>query len=76
MQNVCKEVYQLKGGIHKYLEQFPDGFYRGKLFVFDERYSISFNNDIISGTVLQVHTVFLPYRRISTLCCYLIRTSY
>lgn len=49
LQNVCKEVYQLKGGIHKYLEQFPDGFYRGKLFVFDERYAIAFNEDIISG---------------------------
>ncbi|KAF7702268.1 thiosulfate sulfurtransferase/rhodanese-like domain-containing protein 2 [Silurus meridionalis] len=47
-KNVCKEVYQLKGGIHKYLEQFPNGFYRGKLFVFDERYAISFNDDIIS----------------------------
>ncbi|XP_074530415.1 thiosulfate sulfurtransferase/rhodanese-like domain-containing protein 2 [Halichoeres trimaculatus] len=47
-KDVCKEVYQLKGGIHKYLEQFPDGFYRGKLFVFDERYAISSNNDIIS----------------------------
>ncbi|XP_062857265.1 thiosulfate sulfurtransferase/rhodanese-like domain-containing protein 2 [Trichomycterus rosablanca] len=47
-KNVCKEVYQLKGGIHKYLEKFPDGFYRGKLFVFDERYAISFNSDIIS----------------------------
>ncbi|XP_066525696.1 thiosulfate sulfurtransferase/rhodanese-like domain-containing protein 2 [Hoplias malabaricus] len=47
-KNVCKEVYQLKGGIHKYLEQFPEGFYRGKLFVFDERHAISFNSDIIS----------------------------
>ncbi|XP_036431629.1 thiosulfate sulfurtransferase/rhodanese-like domain-containing protein 2 [Colossoma macropomum] len=47
-KNVCKEVYQLKGGIHKYLERFPEGFYRGKLFVFDERYAISFNSDIIS----------------------------
>ncbi|XP_056093608.1 thiosulfate sulfurtransferase/rhodanese-like domain-containing protein 2 [Rhinichthys klamathensis goyatoka] len=47
-KNICKEVYQLKGGIHKYLEQFPDGFYRGKLFVFDERYAIAFNEDIIS----------------------------
>lgn len=47
-KNVCKEVYQLKGGIHKYLEQFPDGFYRGKLFVFDERYAIAFNKDVIS----------------------------
>ncbi|XP_040903360.1 thiosulfate sulfurtransferase/rhodanese-like domain-containing protein 2 [Toxotes jaculatrix] len=47
-KDVCKEVYQLKGGIHKYLERFPDGFYRGKLFVFDERYTISSNSDIIS----------------------------
>lgn len=47
-KELCKEVYQLKGGIHKYLERFPEGFYRGKLFVFDERYTISSNNDIIS----------------------------
>lgn len=47
-KDVCKEVYQLKGGIHKYLERFPEGFYRGKLFVFDERYAISSNNDVIS----------------------------
>ncbi|KAM7418153.1 hypothetical protein PAMA_017683 [Pampus argenteus] len=47
-KDVCKEVYQLKGGIHKYLESFPEGFYRGKLFVFDERYTISSNSDIIS----------------------------
>lgn len=46
---MCKEVLQLKGGIHKYLEEFPDGFYKGKLFVFDERYALSFNNDIVSG---------------------------
>ncbi|XP_069782377.1 thiosulfate sulfurtransferase/rhodanese-like domain-containing protein 2 isoform X5 [Narcine bancroftii] len=46
--DVCKEVYQLKGGIHKYLERFPSGFYRGKLFVFDNRYAISVNDDIIS----------------------------
>ncbi|XP_016327752.1 thiosulfate sulfurtransferase/rhodanese-like domain-containing protein 2 [Sinocyclocheilus anshuiensis] len=47
-KNVCKEVYQLQGGIHKYLEQFPDGFYHGKLFVFDDRYAIAFNEDVIS----------------------------
>ncbi|XP_077103655.1 thiosulfate sulfurtransferase/rhodanese-like domain-containing protein 2 isoform X2 [Siphateles boraxobius] len=50
-KNICKEVYQLKGGIHKYLEQFPDGFYRGKLFVFDERYAIAFNEEIISECI-------------------------
>ncbi|KAH0628482.1 hypothetical protein JD844_009727 [Phrynosoma platyrhinos] len=46
---ICKGVYHLKGGIHKYLEEFPDGFYRGKLFVFDERYTIPSNGDVISG---------------------------
>ncbi|EPY78647.1 thiosulfate sulfurtransferase/rhodanese-like domain-containing protein 2 [Camelus ferus] len=47
-KGVCKEVFQLKGGIHKYLEEFPDGFYRGKLFVFDERYALSYNSDVVS----------------------------
>lgn len=46
---MCKDVFQLKGGIHKYLERFPDGLYRGKLFVFDERFAISSNDDVISG---------------------------
>lgn len=47
-------MYHLKGGIHKYLEEFPDGFYRGKLFVFDERYTMSSGGDVISGKL------FLP----------------
>lgn len=47
-KEVCKDVLQLRGGIHRYLEQFPEGHYRGKLFVFDERYTISSNDDIIS----------------------------
>ncbi|XP_002129218.2 thiosulfate sulfurtransferase/rhodanese-like domain-containing protein 2 [Ciona intestinalis] len=38
----CSNVFQLKGGIHKYLEQYPDSeLYKGKLFVFDNRYGIS-----------------------------------
>lgn len=33
------EIVQLRGGIHRYLERFPDGggYFRGKNFVFDER---------------------------------------
>lgn len=32
-----KDVYQLKGGIHRYMEAFPDGgFFKGKNFVFDK----------------------------------------
>ncbi|XP_063770311.1 thiosulfate sulfurtransferase/rhodanese-like domain-containing protein 2 [Pseudophryne corroboree] len=71
---VCKEIYQLKGGIHKYLEQFSDGFFRGKLFVFDGRYTISSNEDIISSC----HYCGTPwdrYRLCSTLrCCQLVLT--
>ncbi|XP_006887024.1 PREDICTED: thiosulfate sulfurtransferase/rhodanese-like domain-containing protein 2 [Elephantulus edwardii] len=52
-KGVCKEVFQLKGGIHKYLEEFPDGFYKGKLFVFDERYALSYNDNIVSGRSAQ-----------------------
>uniref|UniRef100_A0A286XFX4 Thiosulfate sulfurtransferase/rhodanese-like domain-containing protein 2 n=2 Tax=Cavia porcellus TaxID=10141 RepID=A0A286XFX4_CAVPO len=48
-KGVCKEVFQLKGGIHKYLEEFPDGFYKGKLFVFDERYALSYNSNVVSA---------------------------
>lgn len=34
------DVYQLKGGIHRYIEEFGDkGFFRGKNFVFDQRVS-------------------------------------
>eukprot|EP00943_MAST-04B_sp_MAST-4B-sp1_P009511 g9511.t1 len=31
------EVYQLQGGIHRYCEQYPDGYFKGKNFVFDRR---------------------------------------
>ncbi|KAM3938195.1 thiosulfate sulfurtransferase/rhodanese-like domain-containing protein 2 [Leptodactylus fuscus] len=71
---VCKEVYQLKGGIHKYLEQFPDGFFRGKLFVFDGRFTISSNDDIIS-TCRYCGTAWDKYNLCSTpRCCQLVLT--
>lgn len=36
-----KEVYQLEGGIHRYLEAFPDGgLFKGKNFVFDARVAV------------------------------------
>ncbi|KAM5193976.1 thiosulfate sulfurtransferase/rhodanese-like domain-containing protein 2 [Mantella aurantiaca] len=71
---VCRDVYQLKGGIHKYLEQFPDGFFRGKLFVFDGRYTISSNNDIISSC-RYCGTAWDKYKLCSTHhCCQLVLT--
>ncbi|EMP37558.1 Thiosulfate sulfurtransferase/rhodanese-like domain-containing protein 2 [Chelonia mydas] len=65
---VCREVYQLKGGIHKYLEEFPDGFYRGKLFVFDERYNISSNEDVIAEC-RYCGTLWDQYKLCSSLHC-------
>lgn len=48
-QNVAQEVYQLEGGIQRYIEQFPDGFFRGKNYVFDGRVSVRVNDDILSN---------------------------
>ncbi|XP_062984565.1 thiosulfate sulfurtransferase/rhodanese-like domain-containing protein 2 [Elgaria multicarinata webbii] len=73
-KGICKGVYHLKGGIHKYLEEFPDGFYRGKLFVFDERYTISSNGDVISAC-RYCGTLWDQYRLCSTQpCCQLVLT--
>lgn len=30
-KGVAQEVYHIKGGIHRYIEQFPDGFFREKI---------------------------------------------
>lgn len=38
-----KDVHQLEGGVVKYGEQFPDDYWEGKLFVFDERMAIPIN---------------------------------
>lgn len=37
------DVYQLDGGIFKYAEKYPDGYFEGKCFVFDKRMAVSFN---------------------------------
>ncbi len=46
-KGVAKKVYQIEGGIHRYVEQFPDGFFRGKNYVFDARITVKVNDDII-----------------------------
>lgn len=47
-----KNVYQIEGGIHRYIEQFPDGFFRGKNYVFDGRVAVKVNDDILSACSL------------------------
>ncbi len=45
MGESVKGVYQLQGGIERYLRAFPDGgFWRGKNFVFDKREAVSVND--------------------------------
>ncbi|XVE63140.1 hypothetical protein DITRI_Ditri06bG0176200 [Diplodiscus trichospermus] len=48
-----ENVFQLFGGIQRYLEQFPDGgFFRGKNFVFDHRISVGSSDTTIMGACL------------------------
>jgi predicted sulfurtransferase len=35
------DVSQLSGGIHRYLEQYPSGFFEGRNFVFDQRVALA-----------------------------------
>ena len=47
-KNVAKKVYQIEGGIVRYIEKYPDGHFRGKNYVFDDRITVRANADILS----------------------------
>lgn len=47
-KGVAKDVYQVEGGIHRYVEKYPDGHFRGSNYVFDGRIAEKINNDILS----------------------------
>jgi predicted sulfurtransferase len=47
-KGVTKKVYQIEGGIHRYIEKFPDGHFRGSNYVFDGRISHRVNDDILT----------------------------
>jgi len=46
-KQVAKEVFHIKGGIQRYTEQYPDGYFRGKNYVFDGRISQKITDDIL-----------------------------
>lgn len=48
LKKVAKEVFHLKGGIHRYVEKFPNGFFKGKNYVFDGRITAQVTNDILA----------------------------
>lgn len=51
-KKVAKKVYQIEGGIHRYAEQYPDGFFRGKNYVFDGRIALKVNDDILGSCLI------------------------
>lgn len=51
-KRVAKEVLQIEGGIHRYVEAYPEGFFRGKNYVFDGRGAMRVNDDIL-GTCIR-----------------------
>jgi predicted sulfurtransferase len=54
MGSQVKGIYQLQGGIERYLQAFPDGgHWRGKNFVFDKREAISAENPTGDGGVVR-----------------------
>lgn len=51
-KKVAQKVYQMEGGIHRYVEKYPDGFFRGKNYVFDGRISVKINDDILGSCAI------------------------
>ena len=47
-KGIAKEIYQIEGGIHRYIEKYPDGHFRGSNYVFDGRVAHKVNDDILS----------------------------
>ncbi len=48
-KGVSQEVYQIEGGIHRYIEQFPDGHFKGTYYVFDGRIGVKVSDDILTN---------------------------
>ncbi|KAF5781622.1 putative Rhodanese-like domain, serine hydrolase FSH, Zinc finger, FYVE/PHD-type, rhodanase [Helianthus annuus] len=48
-----ENVFQLYGGIQRYMEQFPDGgFFKGKNFVFDHRVSVGPSDNVVGNCLV------------------------
>lgn len=45
VKNGFAQVYQLAGGIHNYMEKYPNEHFKGALYVFDQRVVVAFNMD-------------------------------
>lgn len=45
MHQGFKDVYQLDGGMHSYMEKYPSGYFKGTLFTFDDRLVMDFGGE-------------------------------
>jgi len=45
---ICSEVYQLEGGIHEYFNAYPNGHFKGKNYVFDDRIALKGNEEKVA----------------------------
>lgn len=52
VKGVAQNVYQIEGGVQRYVEKYPDGFFRGTNYVFDNRITVKINDDILSVCLL------------------------
>lgn len=68
VKGVAKEVYQIEGGIHRYVEKYPNGFFLGKNYVFDSRVAVKVNEVILSNCFI-CNTPWDSYTNcLNTLC--------
>src|ERR1700733_9128470 len=48
-KKIAQEVYHMKGGIHRYVQEFPKGFFKGKNYVFDGRTAVRVTDDVLGN---------------------------
>lgn len=48
-KGIAQEVFHMKGGVHRYVEAFPQGFFKGKNYVFDGRTAVKVSDDILAN---------------------------
>lgn len=52
VDNGFSNVYQLKDGIQTYMENYPNTYFKGKLYVFDNRLTVGFGKDEVVGVCM------------------------
>lgn len=80
VENGFTDVYQLHGGMHTYMEKYPNQHFLGKLFVFDGRMVMGFNTESPEHVVVgrcdickeesenYINCSYLPCHRLTIAC--------